>query len=155
MKKILRLNESKLIELIEGIVAEQQSGNMIPKPTTNKFLPPPMSNEPEITKPEPGPETYEEAKELNAYNQKLLDLKKRGQISPEGFMNQYNRANPSRPIKTPNDSIIPYITTDKFIPPAMSKEPEITKPEPAELEPLQESINRIIKRFKKTQLNKF
>jgi hypothetical protein len=145
MKKILRLTESKLIELIEGIVAEQQSGNMIPKPTTNKFLPPPMSNEPELTKPEPGPETYEEAKELNAFNQKLLDLKKRGQISPEGFMNQYNRANPSRPIKNPNDSIIPYITTDKFIPPAMSKEPELTKPEP-----LQESINGIIKRFKKT-----
>jgi hypothetical protein len=150
MKKTIKLTESKLIELIEGIVAEQQSGNMIPKPTTNKFLPPPMSNEPELTKPEPGPETYEEAKELNAFNQKLLALKNKGSMSPEQFMLQYNKANPSRPIKNPNDSIIPYVTTDKFMPPARSNEPELTKPEPAELEPLQESINRIIKRFKKT-----
>lgn len=150
MKKIIKLTESKLIELIENIVAEQQSGKMIPKPTTNKFLPPPMSNEPEVTKPEPGPETYEEAKELNAFNEKILALKNKGSMSPEQFMLQYNKANPSRPIKTPNDKIIPYVTTDKFMPPAMSKEPEVTKPEPAELDSLQESINKIVKRFKKT-----
>lgn len=138
MKKIVRLTESKLVELIRGIVSEQVKE--IPKVTTTKFTPPIIKHDEEVTKPEPGPETYEEAKELNAFNEKILDLKNRGLMSPEQFMLQYNMKNGSRPIKTPNDKIIPYVTTDKFIPPAMSKEPEVTKPEP-----IQESIKKTLK----------
>ena len=144
MYKNFNLTESEKEQILnlhkeKGYKTSINEQTSIPKPTTSKFMPPPISDDPEPTKPEPGPETYEEAAELNKWNQKLLDLKKRGLISPEGFMNQYNRSNPSRPIKTPNDKIIPYVTTDKFMPPARSNEPEYTKPEPpADDRPLDE-----------------
>jgi len=81
----------------------------IPKPTTSKFAPPQISNEPEVYKPEPEPEG-DEAVELNAFNAKILALKNAGKMSPYQFMLQYNKANPSRPIKTANDKIVPYDT---------------------------------------------
>ena len=80
-------------------------------------------------------------------------------------MQKYNAANPKNKIKSPNEGIIPYVTSTKFLPPEIKPDEEVTKPEPApepeekpiytepepEIEPvpapLQESIKRTLRMF--------
>jgi hypothetical protein len=142
MKKIVRLTEAKLVEMIRGIVSEQQ---------VNAY----------------SPEEVKRRQDLNAYNSNLQDLKRKGKITPAQFMQKYNAANPNNKIKSPNQGIIPYVTSSKFLPPEIKDDEEVTKPEPApepeekpiytEPEPeieepvappqLQESIKRTLRMF--------
>jgi hypothetical protein len=143
MKKIVRLTESKLVELIRGIVSEQQ---------VNAYT----------------PEEVKRLQALNAYNSNLLDLKRKGKITPGQYMQKYNAANPKNKIKSPNEKTIPYVTSTRFLPPEIKPDEEVTKPEPApepeekpiytepepeeEIEPvappqLQESIKRTLRMF--------
>lgn len=151
MKKIVRLTESKLVELIRGIVSEQQV-NAYPEEVKrlNAYT----------------PEEVKRLQALNAYNSNLQDLKRKGKITPAQFMQKYNAANPKNQIKSPNQGIIPYVTSTKFLPPEIKPDEEVTKPEPApepeekpvytepepEIEPvappqLQESIKRTLRMF--------
>ena len=109
MKKIVRLTEAKLVEMIRGIVSEQNQ--------TFKNL--------------YSPEEVKRLQALNDYNSNLLDLKRKGKITPAQFMQKYNAANPKNQIKSPNQGIIPYVTSTKFLPPEIKHDEEVTKPEPA------------------------
>ena len=109
MKKIVRLTEAKLVEMIRGIVSEQNK--------TFKDL--------------YSPEEVKRLQALNAYNSNLQDLKRKGKITPAQFMQKYNAANPKNQIKSPNQGIIPYVTSTKFLPPEIKHDEEVTKPEPA------------------------
>ena len=109
MKKIVRLTEAKLVEMIRGIVSEQNK--------TFKDL--------------YSPEEVKRLHALNDYNSNLLDLKRKGKITPAQFMQKYNAANPKNKIKSPNEGIIPYVTSTKFLPPEIKHDEEVTKPEPA------------------------
>ncbi len=151
MKKIVRLTESKLVELIRGIVSEQQTMSPEEKQRIDSL---------------PWKER-ERLMDLNMYNSDLVNAKNSRKITPAQFMQKYNAANPQRKIKTPNDKIIPYITSTKFLPPEIKHDEEVTKPEPPEepevkstytpepepeIEPvpapqLQESIKRTLNMF--------
>lgn len=130
MKKIVRLTESKLIELIRGVVSA----------TVN-----------EQTSPNAEGFDYDLLRKkgdeyLNA-NSELASGKYQSNPKLEAEM-----INKVRILKADYEKMIklvpiPRVTTTKFMPPKINPDKEVTKPEP-ECEPLKESIRRLIKMIK-------
>lgn len=70
------------------------------------------------------------AKKLNVYNEVLFALLLDRKIDSKTYKKMYKAANGELPDMRLNYGPMPYPTTDKFLPPAIHHDEEVTKPEP-------------------------
>jgi hypothetical protein len=154
MKKIVRLTESKLVDLIRGIVSEQQINKTPPKAQSISW--------------DLWQKKYDALIAANTNrNNYYTSIASGGKKDPrlEASLNARLNALEAEFRRMPPPPI-PKVTTTKFMPPEIKHDEEVTKPEPAEepevtptytpepepeIEPvpapLQESIKRTLRMF--------